>query len=89
MCSVSSWYWGRVLLAHLCEKFTRPCMRGIGWAGVEFWVGPVFPARDGVGVSCLPRSCGTLAWEEYTFLGETLVFTPGCMSLPMSCIGNS
>ena len=53
------------------------------------WVCPVVLARDGVVASGLPRPRGTLAWEEYAFLGETLVFTPGRMSLLMSCKGNS
>ena len=78
-----------MLLAHLRKGFTRPCMRGTGWAGLEFWVGPVVLARDGVVASRLPRPRGTLAWEEYVFLDETLVFAPGCMSLPVPCKGNS
>ena len=55
------WLKNHVLLAHLCKGSTRPCMRGTGWAGMEFWVGPVDHARDGVVASCLPRPCGTLA----------------------------
>ena len=54
-----------------------------------FWVGPVVLARDGVDASGLPLPSGTLAWEEHALLGETLVFTPGCMSLLVSCKGNS
>ena len=54
-----------------------------------FWVGPVVLARDGVDAFGLPRPRGNLAWEEQVFLGGTLVFTPGCMYLLMSCKGNS
>ena len=56
---------------------------------MEFWVGPVVLARDGVVASCLPRPRGTLASEEYVFLGDTFVYTPRCMSLLLSCKGNS
>ena len=56
---------------------------------MELWVGPVVLARDGVDASGLPRPGGTLAQEEYELLGETFVFTPGFMSLLLSCKGNS
>ena len=44
-----------------------------------FWVGPVVLARDGVAVSGIPRPRGTLAWEEYAFLGETSRVSPYVM----------
>ena len=78
-----------MLLAHLCEGFIRLCVRGPGRAGVFLWVGPMVLARDGVVASCLPRPGGTLALEEYGFLDDTSVFTPGSISLPLSCKGNS